>query len=251
MIRTVIVDDEHNSREFLDKMLSTYFPNKFLILAKCESVDEAINAIEQHQPDLVFLDIQMPDKNGFQLFKELKKVNFEVVFTSAHSEFGIDAIKQGTLDYLLKPITYSDLLEALKKYENKIQKASLFDKFALLIENLESGDSDYNKIAFPTENGFELIKVNSILYCEADSNYCKIVLLGGKKIILSKTLKHVEEMLPASVFQRIHKSFLVNLNYVNRFHKSNELMVQLATGETLPVSIRQKDNLINAILKEK
>ncbi|WP_291403319.1 LytTR family DNA-binding domain-containing protein [Daejeonella sp.] len=251
MIKTILVDDEYNSREFLDKMLTTYFPNKFSVLAKCESVDDAIKAIEQCQPDLVFLDIQMPDKNGFQLFKELKKVNFEVIFTTAHSEFGIDAIKQGTLDYLLKPINFPDLSEAVKKYENKVHKASLFDKFALLVENLEAGESDYRKIAFPTENGFELIKVNSILYCEADSNYCKIVLLGGKKIILSKTLKHVEEMLPSNVFQRIHKSYLVNMNYVNRVHKTNELMVQLATGETLPVSIRQKENLINAILKEK
>jgi len=140
---------------------------------------------------------------------------------------------------------------ALPIYENKVHKASLFDKFALLVENLESGESDYRKIAFPTENGFELIKVNSILYCEADSNYCKIVLLGGKKIILSKTLKHVEEMLPSNVFQRIHKSYLVNMNYVNRVNKTNDLIVEMATGETLPVSIRQKENLINVILKEK
>lgn len=251
MIKTIIVDDEFNARELLEKLLSRYFPDKFLVVAKCESVDDAVIAIEQFQPELVFLDIQMPDKNGFQLFKELKKVNFEVIFTTAHSEFAIEAIKQSALDYLLKPINYIDLLEAVKKYENKLHKASQFDKFALLVENLDSGDTEFRKIAFPTENGFELVKINSILYCEADSNYCTIVCLGGKKITLSKTLKYVEELLPSTVFQRIHKSYLVNLNYVSRFTKSNELLIELANGETLPVSVRQKENFINAIVQKK
>jgi two-component system LytT family response regulator len=251
MIKTIIVDDEFNAREVLDKLLSRYFPDKFLVVAKCEGVDDAVIAIEQFQPELVFLDIQMPDKNGFQLFKELKKINFEVIFTTAHSEFAIEAIKQSALDYLLKPINYIDLLEAVRKYENKLHKASQFDKFALLVENLDSGNTEFRKIAFPTENGFELVKINSILYCEADSNYCTIVCLGGKKITLSKTLKHVEELLPSTVFQRIHKSYLVNLNYVNRFTKSNELLIELANGETLPVSVRQKENFINAIVQKK
>lgn len=251
MIKTLIVDDEFNARELLEKLLSRYFPDKFLVVAKCESVDEAIYAIDQFQPHLVFLDIQMPDKNGFQLFKELKKVDFEVVFTTAYSQYAIDAIKISALDYLLKPINYLDLLDAIKKYENKIHKTYEFDKIALLVENLNIGNSEYRKIAFPTENGFELVKINSILYCEADSNYCTIVCLGNKKITLSKTLKYVEELLPPTVFQRVHKSYLVNLNYVNRFNKSNELLVELANGVTLPVSIRQKENLINAIVKKK
>ncbi len=103
----------------------------------------------------------------------------------------------------------------------------------------------------PTENGFELLKTNAILYCEADSNYCKIVCLDGKKIVLSKTLKYIEELLPASLFQRIHKSYLVNLNYVIRFNKTNELVVELTNGETLPVSVRKKEEFINAIIKKK
>lgn len=251
MIKTILVDDEYNAREFLEKLLTRYFPNKFLVLAKCDSVDDAVMAIEQFKPDLVFLDIQMPDKNGFELFKELKNINFEVIFTTAHAEFGIDAIKQGTLDYLLKPITYPDLLEALKRYEHKAKKNAQFDKFSVLIENLDVGNAEFKKIAFPTENGFELVKLSTILYCEADSNYCSIICLGDKKIILSKTLKHVEEMLPTNLFQRIHKSYLVNLNYITRFHKTNELTVQLANGMSLPVAIRQKENLINAILQKK
>ena len=251
MIKTIIVDDEFNAREFLEKLLQRYFPDKFLVLALCESVDDAIHAIEKFNPELVFLDVQMPNKNGFQLFKELNKINFEVIFTTAHSEFAIDAIKCSALDYLLKPINYIDLLETVKKYESKLHKASQQEKLLLLIENLDTGNSAYNKIALPTETGFELVKTNAILYCEADSNYCKIVCLDGKKIILSKTLKFIEELLPTSVFQRIHKSYLVNLNYVTRFNKTNELLVELSNGQTLPVSIRKKEDFINAIIQKK
>ncbi|MFV8393909.1 LytR/AlgR family response regulator transcription factor [Flavobacterium sp. LB2P6] len=251
MIKTIIVDDEFNAREFLEKLLQRYFPDKFLVLALCESVDEAILAIEKFNPELVFLDVQMPNKNGFQLFKELNKINFEVIFTTAHSEFAIEAIKCSALDYLLKPINYIDLLETVKKYESKLHKASQQENLMLLIENLDSGNSAFNKIALPTETGFELVKTNAILYCEADSNYCKIVCLDGKKIVISKTLKFIEELLPTSVFQRIHKSYLVNLNYVTRFNKTNELLVELSNGQTLPVSIRKKEDFINAILQKK
>lgn len=251
MIKTIIVDDEFNAREFLEKLLQRYFPDKFLVLALCESVDDAIHAIEKFNPELVFLDVQMPNKNGFQLFKELNKINFEVIFTTAHSEFAIDAIKCSALDYLLKPINYIDLLETVKKYESKLHKASQQQKLMLLIENLDTGNSAYNKIALPTETGFELVKTNAILYCEADSNYCKIVCLDGKKIVLSKTLKFIEELLPTSIFQRIHKSYLVNLNYVTRFNKTNELLVELSNGQTLPVSIRKKEDFINAIIQKK
>ena len=155
------------------------------------------------------------------------------------------------LDYLLKPINYIDLLETVKKFDSKLHKASQQDKLMLLIENLDIGNTEFKKIAFPTETGFELLKINAILYCEADSNYCKIVYLNGKKITISKTLKYVEELLPTTIFHRIHKSYLVNLNYVTRFNKSNELLVELTNGETLPVAIRQKEDFINAILQKK
>lgn len=251
MIKTIIVDDEFNAREFLDKLLQRSFPDKFLILAKCESVDEAVIAIDKFNPEIVFLDVQMPNKNGFELLKEIKDINFEVIFTTAHSEFALDAIKCSALDYLLKPINAIDLIETIKKYDAKLNKASQQDKLMLLLENIDTGSSEFKKIAFPTESGFELVKVASILYCEADSNYCNITCLDGRKITLSKTLKHVEELLPTSIFQRIHKSYLVNLNYVNRFNKTNELLVELTNGETLPVSVRQKEDFINAILQKK
>jgi two-component system LytT family response regulator len=251
MIKTIIVDDEINAREFLEKLLNRYFPNKFIVLASCKSVDEAINAIELHKPELVFLDIQMPKKSGFELIKEFKQIDFEIIFTTAHQEFAIDAIKINALDYLLKPINYIDLADAIKRFEKKAVKIKEENNLKLLIKNIDTGSNGYKNIAFQTESGFELIKVNSILYCVADNNYCKIVCLDGSKTVLSKSLKYVEESLPSEIFQRIHKSYLVNLNYISRFNKINDLLVELTNGENLPVSIRKKEAFVNAILNKK
>lgn len=251
MIKTIIVDDEYNAREFLEKLLKRSFPDRFLILAKCESVDEAVVAVEKYQPELIFLDVKMPNKNGFELLKEVKSLTFEVIFTTAHNEFAIDAIKASALDYLLKPINYIDLLEAIKRFDIKTQKFMQQDRLRLLLENIDNGGIEFKKIAFPTESGFELVKTSSILYCVADSNYCHIKCIDGKKITLSKTLKYLEELLPDSIFNRIHKSYLVNLNYVNKFNKNDDFRVELTNGELLPVSVRKKEDFINAILKKK
>jgi two-component system, LytTR family, response regulator len=250
MIKTIIVDDEINAREFLEKLLIRYFPNKFIVLDRCKNVDEAISAIRRYNPELVFLDIQMPNKSGIELFKEIKEINFEVIFTTAHTEFAIDAIRINALDYLLKPINYIDLLSTVKRLEKKRVQIKNDNNLRLLIKNIDTGSSGYKNIAFPTESGFELIKVNSILYCVADNNYCNIVCLDGTKTTLSKSLKYVEESLPNDIFQRIHKSYLVNLNYVSRFNKTNDLLVELTNGENLPVSIRKKEAFINAILNK-
>lgn len=250
MIKTIIIDDEYNASEFLEKMLKRYFPNKFHICKTCENIDDAVKAIEEHQPDLVFLDIQMPNKNGFELFKEIKEINFEVIFTTAHSEFAIDAIKRSALDYLLKPINYIDLLGAINRYEQKNKKENQEKKLSILIENIDSGDTAHKKIAIATETGFEFVKFNTIVYLEAQNNYTKFNLTNGSSITTSKTLKHYEDILPSELFFRIHKSYLVNMNFIKRFTKGDEQFVELITGQQLPVSIRKKDEFINAITKK-
>lgn len=250
MIKTVIIDDEYNASEFLEKMLKRYFPNKFHICKTCESIDDAVKAIEEHQPELVFLDIQMPNKNGFELFKEIKEINFEVIFTTAHSEYAIDAIKRSALDYLLKPINYIDLLGAVNRFEQKNKKENQETQLNILIENIDSGDTAHKKIAIATETGFEFVKFNTIIYLEAQNNYTKFYLTNGTSITTSKTLKHFEEILPSELFFRIHKSYLVNMNFVKRFTKGDEQFVELITGQKLPVSIRKKDEFISVITKK-
>lgn len=251
MIKTIIVDDENNASEFLEKMLQRYFPNKFYVCGLFESVDDAITGIETYQPDLVFLDIQMPNKNGFELFKEIKEINFQVIFTTAHSEFAIDAIKMSALDYLLKPINYIDLLGAINRFEIKTKVENQKKQLNVLIENIDSGETAHKKIAIATETGFEFVKFNTIIYLEAQSNYTKFYLSNNLTIITSKTLKHFEELLPSDLFFRTHKSYLVNMNFIKRFSKVDELLIELITGQKLPVSVRKKEEFINAIIQKK
>lgn len=250
MIKTLIIDDEHNASEFLEKLLKRYFPNKFHICKTCESVDEAVEAIEEFQPNLVFLDIQMPNKNGFELFKEIKEINFEVIFTTAHSEFAIEAIKRSALDYLLKPINYIDLLGAITRFDEKSKKHIQQNQLSILIENMDAGDSAHKKIAIATETGFEFLKFNSIIYLEAQSNYTKFYLTDNSNIITAKTLKYFEEILPEDLFFRIHKTYLVNMNFIKRFSKVDEFTVELITGQKLPVSHRKKDEFISKITEK-
>lgn len=251
MIKTIIVDDEHHASEFLEKMLKRYFPNKFIICKTNDSIDDAVKAIEIYQPDLVFLDIQMPNKNGFELFKEIKDINFQVIFTTAHSEFAIDAIKMSALDYLLKPINYIDLLGAINRFEIKTKVENQKKQLNVLIENIDSGETAHKKIAIATETGFEFVKFNTIIYLEAQSNYTKFYLSNNLTIITSKTLKHFEELLPSDLFFRTHKSYLVNMNFIKRFSKVDELLIELITGQKLPVSVRKKEEFINAIIQKK
>jgi two-component system LytT family response regulator len=247
MIKIIIVDDDSIASGFLEKLINNYFSEKYIIAATCENVDTAIIAIEQFDPKLVFLDIQMPNKNGFELLKEVKKINFEVVFTTSHTDYALNAIKISALDYLIKPINLIDLNDAIKKFENKYNQVDQQSKILKIFENLDNGSSDFNRISLPTENGFEIIKSSAILYCEANSNYCKVICLDGRIIFLSKTLKHIEQILPVNIFQRIHKSYLVNLNYVSRFTKTNILEIELTNGEKLPVAVRKKEEFMNAI----
>jgi two-component system LytT family response regulator len=249
MIKTIIVDDENNASEFLEKMLHRYFPNKFYVCSLCESIDDAIIAIENYQPDLVFLDIQMPNKNGFELFKEIKEINFEVIFTTAHSEYAIEAIKRSALDYLLKPLNYIDLLGAVTRYENKSKKESQQKQFNVLLENIDTGDVAHKKMAISTDTGIEFVKYNAIIYLEAQNNYTRINLINGSAILASRTLKSFEESLPVELFFRIHKSYLINMNFVKRFFKIDDFLVELTTGQKLPISYRKKNDFIIAITK--
>lgn len=251
MTTAIIIDDEQNARDFLEKLIYRYFGTKIIILQTCDSVQTGVTAILTHKPELVFLDIQMPNENGFELFKYFDTVNFEVIFTTAYKDYAIDAIKHSALDYLLKPINYIDLLATLKRYEKNKESKNRQERIAILLENMNLNNSDFNKIALPTSNGYELVKLNTIMYCQSESNYCKICCLDGKEILLAKTLKYVEELLHSDLFIRIHKSFLVNLNYVEKFDRGNEMKVTLVNNKQLPVSIRKKEQFIDAILHKK
>jgi len=251
MTTAIIIDDEQNARDFLQKLILRYFNKRIVVLEKCDSIKEGIIAIRRYNPGIVFLDIQMPTENGFELFKKFETINFEVVFTTAHKNYAIDAIRHSAFDYLLKPVNHIDLLSTIKRFERKNENLKRQERISMLLENLSSQDNIFNKIALPTQNGYELQKMSNIIYCQSDSNYCKVKCLDGKEFLLSKTLKHIEELINNQLFFRVHKSYLVNLNYVAKFDKAGEFHVILANGEKIPVSVRKKENFLNAIIHKK
>lgn len=247
MIKVIIIDDEINAQIVLKNTIERYFPNKFSVISLCNSVRQGVKSINEHHPDLVFLDIQMPGENGFELFKYFKVINFEVIFTTAYEKFALKAIKCSALDYLLKPINHLDLASSLKLFETRYQQNSGQKKLTLLLENLNLDNQNSYKIAFPTIDGFDLIHSNQILYCKADSNYCLIKKVDESTILVTKTLKYVEELMPEKKFKRIHKTYVSNLNYIVRYNKTLK-EVELTNGEKLPVSFRKEEEFVKTIL---
>jgi len=250
MINCIIIDDERKARESFQKIIDRYFKNKINVLSLCESVKEGVAAINKYNPDIVFLDIEMPNENGFKLFKYFDTLNFEVIFITAFNQYAVDAIKYSALDYLLKPVNYIDLNDAIKRFEKREVEKSQRERVEVLLANMNVGNSIKSKVALPTLDGYHMEKINNIMYCEADQNYTKIYLLNDRYILVSKTLKLVEELLPNEVFFRIHKSYLLNLNYVEKYSRTDGHKVILDNGMQLDVAGRRIDEFVSALTKK-
>lgn len=249
MINAIIIDDEAKARESLKKTITSYCP-EINILAMGNNVDEAVKLINQLSPDLVFLDIEMPNGNGFTLFDKIKNPPFSTIFTTAYEEYAIKAFRIAALDYLTKPIDFRQLQEAVIRYKNK-QKIELKEqRLELLIENITNRPSEFNKIALPDNEGYTMIKISDIIYCQADSSYTIVHLLNGKKIITSKLLKLIEELLPTQTFYRIHKSYIVNLNLIKQYIKIDGNQVVLENDIHLDVSERNKKDFLDKLLQK-
>lgn len=246
MISCVIIDDEKPAREALDLMLSRYFPEKIKVLAKAESLKEGIFAIYKNHPDLVFLDIEMPEENGTLIFNYFQQVNFSVIFTTAYREYAIKAIKLAALDYILKPVSVDDLKVAISLYEKHKLKTASAENIEKLINVLHPVNR-VEKIPLPTFTGFQLEKVNSIMYCEADQNYTRVFIVDGEKLLISKPLNVVQSLLPDDIFYRIHKSHIVNLNYIKTYSRAEGFHVMLENGVKLDVATRRNEDFLKAL----
>jgi two-component system LytT family response regulator len=245
----IIIDDEKNAREALSKIIERYFDTKLKILYAADSIKEAVFAINKYNPDIVFLDIEMPEENGFKLFEYFDIYNFEVIFTTAYKQYAIDAIKFAALDYLLKPINYIDLRDVLTRLDKKESSSSNAVQIEAFLNNLNPDPGNFNKIALPTLDGFQLEKVNNIVFCQAEENYCKIFTNRNEVILVARTLKNIEELLPEEIFFRIHKSYLVNMNYIKSYSKSDGYKVILENGTELDVATRRNDDFIKALTR--
>jgi two-component system LytT family response regulator len=248
-LNILIVDDELNAREFIQKLIFRHFSNMLAKVFTASNVQSAKELLFEENFDLVFLDIQLGKENGFDLLKQFGNRNFKVVFTTAHKEYALEAIKESAFDYLLKPINYIDLLDIFKKFEQIKIKDDLFERLNSLNYKLSPLNNEFSKIAFPTNEGMRLVHLSDIVYCQASGSYSDVILSNNSKITVSKPLKYFEDVLPETLFFRCHKSYFVNLNFAEKYSDVNK-HITLVHGIDIPVSVRKKEAFIHAISRK-
>ncbi len=239
-LKAILVDDEKTSREILRNYLTKYCANIYIV-DEAENIKEALKLTKKHHIDLVFLDVEMPYGNAFDFIEQLENPNFEIIFVTAYDHYAIDALNNQAAYYLTKPISIDNLIKAvthvteIKIKENKLQNAILVPKTTKI----------KGKITIPTQNGFEILAVEEIMYAKADDNYTILFLKEGLQKLVSKTLKYFEDALHQNGFARIHKSYLVNINEIASYHKGSGGSVILVNGKELSVSASKKAALLS------
>ena len=252
-VTALIVDDEHKNRETLVKLIDQ-FCYGIRVIGQAENVQAAKEFIDTNKPQIVFLDIEMPGGNGFTLLEKFDKPDFQLIFTTAHADYAIKAIKFAALDYLLKPINVNELKIAVEKAIESVQSSSsqhLDQRFNVLKDNQKNEGFDFKKIALPSLEGIEFYEINEILRCEADRAYCNFYLTNGQKITVSKSLREFEELLSECNFFRIHKSNMVNLGHIKKYIKGKGGYVVLSDDSHVDVSVRKKELLMEVLANYK
>lgn len=234
-MRAIVVDDETHNRENIRELLRNYAP-EVIVVAEAENAEEGIRQIKKHQPDLVFLDIQLGNQSAFELLKQLEEITFEIIFITAYDKYGIQAIKFAALDYLLKPIDVEELQTAVKKAHDKIFKKNKDERLEHLLEYLKSHSNIHSKIALPLLNEIRYVAIDEIIRCEANNTYTFFFFTNGERIIVSKTLKEYAEILKDYGFIRTHQSHLVNVKYIKSWLKEDGGVLLLKNLTKIPVS---------------
>lgn len=241
MLNALIVDDEVLGAKTLESLLKLHCPN-VNITGLAHSVDEAEKSISVNAPDVIFLDIEMPFANGFELLQRFKNYPFEVIFTTAYNEYAVKAIKLNALDYLLKPIAPDELAAAVKKCEEK--RSGTSNGYKNLEKIISTLSQKIHKVPVPSPDGIVYLDTDNIVYLQGDINYTHIHLIQGNKITSSKTLKDFEQLLPLKHFFRIHKAYIINLSYVSKYLKGDGGEVIMSEGSSLEVSRNKKAELL-------
>jgi two-component system LytT family response regulator len=244
MLKAILIDDEVHALETLAILLKEYCPD-VQIMNKCRSAKEGVAAIRNSHPDLVFLDIEMPVMNGFEMLEQFNEIHFAIIFTTSYDQYAIKAIRFSALDYLLKPVEATELKNAVKKVQLQ-QHLPMATQIQLLRKLVQDKDHQFNKVAVPTLEGFELIPASDITRCEAADNYTHLILQNHTKIIACRTLKEMEQLLHHfSFFIRVHHSHIVNLNEVTKYIRGEGGYLVMSDGSTVNVSRSRKDSLLN------
>jgi len=247
MIKTIIVEDEQQNREVLELMLKKH-GDVIEIIDSCSTPLKAIESIQSKSRDLVFLDIEMPRMNGFEMLKKLGTIQFAVVFTTAYNKYAINAIKVSALDYLLKPIDADELALAVKKCRQNIMDKTNNGRIDVLLRNLNQHHALERTLTLASVDGIRFIKMKDIVRLEASGRYTKFHLANKEVIMSSRTMGDFEETLSSNEFFRIHETHIINLIYIDRFHKGNNFV--LLTDKTeLPLARRRKEDFLKLIPK--
>lgn len=243
MIKAIIIDDEVHCLETLSLLLKEFCPDVQL-LEQCRSAKKGLEAIAKHKPDLVFLDIEMPTMNGFEMLDQFSEILFVIIFTTSYDQYAIKAIRFSALDYLLKPIDPNELVSAVKKVQEQ-RHLPMAEQFQMLLKQVQGKEHHFNKIAVPTSEGFELVPADQVIQCEANDNYTHLNLKNKTKIIACRTLKEMEEQLQDfPFFVRVHHSWLVNLNEVIKYVRGEGGYLVMSDGSTVNVSRSRKEALM-------
>lgn len=238
-IKVAIIDDEQYSVESLFLHIQKLFP-QFEVVLKSTKPTQAISEINKLKPDLLFLDVEMPMMNGFEFLEKFEELSFDVIFITAYSQYAVQAFKARAINYLLKPIDENELQEAVDNWLTKKASNDSNEEVEKLLEHLKKEGILKNKIAVPITDGMEFIEVTKIIYCKSQNNYTFIHLENGKEVLISKTLKEVEKVLENFLFVRVHQSYLINPNYMQKYLKNDGGYVVMNNGQHIPISNSKK-----------
>ncbi|HTB24797.1 MAG TPA: LytTR family DNA-binding domain-containing protein [Puia sp.] len=245
VLKAILVDDELNSLQNLQFKIREYCPN-VKVVAQSQNPEEAIRLIQQHKPDVIFLDIEMPRMSGFKMLEQIPEVDFEVIFITAYNHYAINAIRISAFDYLVKPVAIEDLQQTTERLGNFSLKKTR-ERADLLKQNLANPKSQEDNIAIPTNDGLEFIQIKQIIRIESSSNYSKIILQNGHHMLVTRQLKDFEELLQDYRFYRVHHSHLVNLNFISKYVRGDGGQITMRNGDIIDVSRRKKEVFLKLI----
>ena len=248
-IRTILVDDEARNLRLSKSLIEKNCPQLEIIML-CDDPENAVEIIKELKPQLVFLDVEMPYLNGFEVLKKVEPVDFEVIFLTAFSHYAIDAFKSNAIGYLTKPIDVKDLIQAVENAEKRINEKS-FNKniFTLLEQTKQPAANTDEKIALATQSGILFVKLNEIIYCESSGNYTTFYFENNKHIIVSRQIGEYEKLLPESLFIRVHDKYIVQLKYIKEYVRGAGGDITLENGKQIPVSLKRKDKFLSIFEK--
>jgi two-component system, LytTR family, response regulator len=245
-MRVILIDDELNCLEMLALLIERYCPI-LQIIGQFNDPSVAVEKIPDLKPDLVFLDVQMPDLTGFDVIERCRKTPFQVIFTTAYEQYALKAFKYSAIDYLLKPIDKEELITAVQKARQMNQAHYQTEQRDILLDFVHPIKPTKERVALPTSDGISFINLKDIVFCESDGNYTKIYNQQGKSAVFAKPLKDIEELLNDNSFHRVHNSYLVNLKHVDKYIRADGGDVKMSNGKIIPVSRQKKEDVLTAL----